>query len=265
MQSNDAVLSSLPRDARLAGRTAWVTGSTSGIGEAVAHVLAASGATVLVSGRDVARADSVVAAITGAGGAALPLVADLGAPPAQLRETAAHAVELAGGRLDALVNNAGVYPVGATADLPDDDLDRMLAVNVRAPHVLVGALAPAMADRGEGAVVTIGSWMARVGNPFGAMYTATKAAAEQLTRSWAAEYGPRGVRVTGVAPGVTATPGNAADAEVLDAMTARTVAGRPVRPVDVAYAVRWLLTDEAVFVHGSSIDVDGGITAARVA
>jgi NAD(P)-dependent dehydrogenase (short-subunit alcohol dehydrogenase family) len=265
MQSNEAVLSTLPRDGRLTGRTAWVTGSTSGIGEAVAHVLAASGATVLVSGRDRARADAVAAAITAAGGTARTLVADLTAPSAELRATAARAVEALGGRLDLLVLNAGVYPVSATEALPDTDLDALLAVNVRAPHVLVGALAPAMAERGDGVVVGIGSWMARVGSPFGAMYTATKAALEQLTRSWSAEYGPRGVRVNAVAPGVTATPGNAAAAAVLEQMTAATVAGRPVRPVDVALAVRWLCTDEAAFVHGTTVDVDGGISATRVA
>jgi len=264
MQSNDELLSTLPRDGRLTGRTAWVTGSTSGIGAATAHVLAASDATVLVSGRDRARAEAVATAITGAGGTAATLVADLAAPPEQLRATAARAVELLGGRLDVLVANAGVYPVSATEDLPDADLEAMLAVNVRAPHVLVGALAPAMADRGDGVVVGIGSWMARVGSPFGAMYTATKAALEQLVRSWAAEYGPRGVRVNTVAPGATATPGNADAATVLEQMTAATVAGRPVRPVDVAFAVRWLVSDEAAFVHGTTLDVDGGITATRL-
>jgi NAD(P)-dependent dehydrogenase (short-subunit alcohol dehydrogenase family) len=96
------------------------------------------------------------------------------------------------------------------------------------------------------------------------MYTATKAALEQLTRAWAAEYGPRGVRVNTVAPGATATPGNAEAAAVLDRMTAGTVAGRPVRPVDVAFAVRWLCTEEAAFVHGTVVDVDGGITATRL-
>ncbi|KQS68611.1 SDR family NAD(P)-dependent oxidoreductase [Modestobacter sp. Leaf380] len=264
MQSNADVLSTLPRDDRLAGRTAWVTGSTSGIGEATAHVLAASGATVLVSGRDATRAAAVADAITAAGGRALVLVADLAAAPDALRATAARAVELAGGRLDVLVNNAGVYPVSATEDLADDDLEALLAVNVRAPHVLVGAIAPAMAARGSGVVVDVGSWMARVGSPFGAMYTATKAALEQLTRAWAAEYGPRGVRVNTVAPGVTSTPGNAGAEAVLTQMTASTVAGRPVRPVDVALAVRWLVGDEAAFVHGTTLDVDGGILAARV-
>ena len=110
-------------------------------------------------------------------------------------------------------------------------------------------------------MINIGSWMARVGSPFGAMYTATKAALEQLTRAWSAEYGPRGVRVNTVAPGVTATPGNAGAADILAAMTRSTVAGRPVRPVDIAFAVRYLATDDAAFVHGTTLDVDGGLLA----
>lgn len=137
-------------------------------------------------------------------------------------------------------------------------------MNVRAPHVLVGALAPAMAERGDGAVINIGSWMARVGSPSGAMYTATKAALEQLTRAWSAEFGPRGVRVNTVAPGVTATPGNSESADILAAMTQSTVAGQPVRPVDIAFAVRYLASDEAAFVHGTTLDVDGGLLAARL-
>lgn len=264
MQSNSEVLASLPADQRLAGRTALVTGSTSGIGEAVARVLAASGALVAVSGRDRTRADAVVATITAAGGRAVAVPVDLAGPAAELRTFATEATDALGGRVDLLVNNAGIYPVSSTEALADADLDALLAVNVRAPHVLVGALAPAMAQRGDGAVVNIGSWMARVGSPFGAMYTATKAALEQLTRAWSAEYGPRGVRVNTVAPGVTSTPGNAEAADVLAAMTRTTVAGRPVRPVDVAFAVRYLASDEAAFVHGTTLDVDGGLLAARL-
>ena len=140
----------------------------------------------------------------------------------------------------------------------------MLAVNVRAPHVLVGATAPAMAERGSGVIITIGSWMARVGSPFAAMYSATKAADEQLTRSWAAEYGPRGVRVNTVAPGATLTPGNEAARAVLDAMTVGTPAGVVVRPEDIARGVLYLASDDAVMVHGSTLAVDGGISATRL-
>lgn len=264
MQSNEELLATLPTDTRLAGRTAVVTGSSSGIGEAVARVLAASGARVLVSGRDAARGARVVDAVTAAGGSAEFLAVDLGGPYADLRRFAAGATAALGGRVDVLVNNAGIYPATATADLPDEDLDAILAVNVRAPHVLVAELAPAMAGRGSGAVVNVGSWMARVGVPFGAAYTASKAALEQMTRTWSAEFGPRGVRVNGVAPGATSTPGNASSADVLAHMTRSTVAGRPVRPVDVALAVRYLVSDEAAFVHGTSIDVDGGIVATRL-
>ena len=264
MQSNDDLLSTLPTDDRLAGRTAIVTGSSAGIGEAIARVLASSGATVLVTARDLVRAQPVVDAITSAGGAAHALPLDLAGSYADLRRFAADATDLLGGRVDVLVNNAGIYPVGPTETMPDEDVDALLAVNVRAPHVLVGALAPAMAERGDGVIVNIGSWMARVGVPAMALYPATKAALEQLTRGWAAEYGPRGVRVVGVAPGATSTRGNAAYPEAMDYLAKQTAAGVPVRPIDVAYAVRFAVSDEGRFVQGSSIDVDGGMVGTRL-
>ncbi|TPW74812.1 SDR family NAD(P)-dependent oxidoreductase [Schumannella soli] len=259
-----AGLDALPRDERLAGRTALVTGSSSGIGEAIARVLAASGARVAVSGRDAARLERVVDAITAAGGEAVAIEADLTAEPAQLRAAAARAEEALGGRVDILVNNAGVYPGGPTPDLADDALAALLNTNIRAPHALVAALAPGMIERGHGVIVNTGSWMARVGVPFMAAYPATKAAIEQLTRAWAAEFGPRGIRVNGVAPGATATQGNAASVDALLAMTSATVLGRPVQPIEIAYAVRWLASDEAAAVHGISLDVDGGIAATRL-
>lgn len=248
----------------LAGRTALVTGASSGIGEAIAHELAAAGAVVVVTGRDAVRTEAVVTAIRQAGGSAEGAVVDLAGHPDEVRTLAERATSLLGGHVDVLVNNAGVYPIGPTATLTDADADALWAVNVRAPHLLVGALAPAMADRGTGAVVNIGSWMARVGVPVAALYPATKAAVEQLTRAWAAEFGPAGVRVNTVSPGATSTPGNADSADALAAMTAGTPAGVPVRPVEVARAVRWLVSDEAAFVHGATLDVDGGIAATRL-
>jgi NAD(P)-dependent dehydrogenase (short-subunit alcohol dehydrogenase family) len=248
----------------LTERTAMVTGSTSGIGAAIARRLAADGAHVVVSGRDRARGGGVVAEIVAAGGRGDFVPVDLAGTYAELRDFTARVVSVLGDRVDVLVNNAGLYPVGATEDLADSDLDAMLAVNVRAPHVLVGALAPAMAERGRGAIVNIGSWMARVGSPFGAMYTATKAADEQLTRSWAAEYGPRGVRVNAVAPGATLTPGNEFAREVLDAMTANTPAGHVVTPEDIAQGVSYLVSDGAAMVHGITLYIDGGISVTRL-
>jgi NAD(P)-dependent dehydrogenase (short-subunit alcohol dehydrogenase family) len=249
---------------RLADRTAIITGSTSGIGAAIATTLAREGAHVVVSGRDEARGRAVLDTIRGLGGRADFVGADLGGSYAQLRSFADAATAALGGRVDILVNNAGIYPATLTEDLADDDLDAMLAVNVRAPHVLVAAIAPAMAERGRGAIVNIGSWMASVGSPFAAMYTATKAADEQLTRSWAAEYGPRGVRVNTVAPGATLTPGNEAARAVLDAMTAQTPAGVVVQPDDIADGVLYLASDDARMVHGITLYVDGGITGTRL-
>lgn len=262
LAADAALLDRLPTDDRLRGRRAVVTGSTSGLGEAIARVLASSGAHVVVHGRDAERAERVRSAIERDGGAASVVLADLGAGGEVVRDFARRAGEALGG-VDLLVNNAGIFPVGPTEDVPDATLDALLGTNVRVPHQLVGALAPARAEAGGGTVVNISSWMSRVGTPGVALYPATKAALEHLTRAWAAEYGPRGVRVCGVAPGAVATPGNEQAADVIRALGATTPSGRPGRPVDVAWAVRFLASDEADFIHGAVLDVDGGILATR--
>lgn len=266
VSTTDVVTDSHPTNStgRIPGRTAIVTGSTSGIGAAIARTLAGQGAHVVVSGQNAARGGDVVGDIRASGGKADFVAVNLAGSYDELRAFAADATATLGGRVDILVNNAGIYPATATADLADADLDAMLAVNVRAPHVLVAELVPAMAERGQGAVVNIGSWMAQVGSPFAAMYTATKAADEQLTRSWAAEFGPRGVRVNSVAPGATLTPGNEAARAVLDQMTAATPAGIVLRPDDIAKGVLYLVSDDASMVHGITLYVDGGISATRL-
>ncbi|MFI5937412.1 SDR family NAD(P)-dependent oxidoreductase [Actinoplanes sp. NPDC051494] len=240
-------------------RTAVVTGSTSGIGAATARALAATGTTVVVTGRDVPRGTALAEEI---GGIFIP--ADLAGTFADLRSFTAAAREALSGRVDILVNNAGIYPVMPTADLPDADLDRMLAINVRAPHVLVADLAPAMARRGYGIIINIGSWMSRVGVPTGAGYTATKAAIEQYTRTWAAEYGPSGVRVNTVAPGITLTPGNEFAQDMVEAQAKSTPAGVPVKPEEVAALVAFVASDAAAGINGATLDVDGGLTATRL-
>jgi NAD(P)-dependent dehydrogenase (short-subunit alcohol dehydrogenase family) len=244
-------------------RTVLVTGSTSGIGAATARTLAADGWHVVVSGRDHGRAAAVLADVERAGGRAVFVPSDLTGPPEALRSFARAATQAAGGRLDAVVHNAALCPAVDTLGLTDADLDAALAVNVRAPHVLTAALAPAMVERGSGAIVVLGSWMAHVGHPFVGLYSATKAAEIQLARSWAAEFGPSGVRVNTVSPGATRTPINAADGDVLGRMTAGTPAGRPGTPEEVADAVAWLLSPRAGYLHGAEIAVDGGITATR--
>ena len=265
METNrSAIDQNMPSDTRLDGRTAIVTGSTSGIGAATGRALAAAGSRVLISGRDATRGEEVVETIRADGGRADFLAVDLAGSYEEIRTYVDDATSILGGRVDILVNNAGIYPATASAELADADLDAMLAVNIRAPHVLVASIAPAMAERGTGAVVNIGSWMAQVGSPFAAMYTATKAADEQLARSWAAEFGPRGVRVNNVAPGVTLTPGNEEHRAVIDQMTAGTPAGEVVLPEDIAAGVLFLVSDAARMVHGTTLYIDGGITATRM-
>ena len=138
----------------LAGVTALVTGATSGIGRAAALSLARRGAHVLVSGRDAVRGDAVVAAIRSAGGKADFAAADL-ADAGSVRALARRATELGGGHVDILVNNAGVFPSGPTPDASDQDIDAVYAVNVKAPFILVGELAPAMAARGKGSIINV--------------------------------------------------------------------------------------------------------------
>lgn len=243
--------------------TVLITGSTSGIGAACARRLAAEGWLVVVTGRDHGRGDAIVAEIEHTDGRAVFVPSDLTASPDELRTFAQAATEAAGGRLDAVVHNAAVCPAVDTLSLSDTELETALAVNIRAPHVLTAALAPAMVDRRRGWIVVVGSWMAQVGHPFVGLYSATKAAEAQLARSWAAEFGPDGVRVNTVSPGATRTPINSGDGDVIASMTAGTPARRPGTPEEIAAAVAWLMSDESRYVHGADIPVDGGITSTR--
>lgn len=251
--------------ARLKGQTALVTGSTSGIGRGIALALATEGAHVVISGRDATRGEQAVEAIRASGGRAYFIQADIGASAEAARDLAEQATRVLDGRIDILVNNAGIYPVGPTANVTDNTLDALLAVNVRAPHALVAVIAPAMAAQGRGTIINIGSWMGSLGIPYSALYGATKVALEQMSRSWAAEYGPSGVRVNAIAPGVVLTEGNEGSSEVIAQMVAPTPAGRAGTPADIAKTVVFLATEDAAFIHAATLAVDGGIlnTASR--
>jgi NAD(P)-dependent dehydrogenase (short-subunit alcohol dehydrogenase family) len=256
---------------RLEGKTALVTGATGNIGRAIAGAFAAEGAHVIAAGRDRTRGAEVAGEIEAAGGRVTFIAAELDGSAKTSNGLAAAATEAAGGRLDVLVNNAGIFPGDTTAATDEATFDRVYAVNVKAPYFLTAAIAPAMAQRGEGAVINLGSWIARLGIPVGSLYSSTKGALETLTRAWAAEFGPAGVRVNAISPGVilpeasTTDGGHAADvARVAGVMMRGTPANTTGTPDAIAYAAVYLASDESRFVHGTVIDVDGGRVAVAV-
>ncbi|HEY2651000.1 MAG TPA: SDR family oxidoreductase [Solirubrobacteraceae bacterium] len=245
----------------LAGATALVTGSTSGIGKATALPLAERGAHVIVSGRDEPRGAAVVDTITQSGGQAKFVAADL-LDTAEVPDFAKRALAAAGGHIDILVNDAGIVTRGPTPDISVQDLDAAYAVNVKAPFILGGHLAPAMAAKGKGAIVNVGSMAAEFGMPGISLHGATKAALNLLTKAWAAEFGPSGVRVNSVNPGPTRTEETAQQGEALDQFGSLAPAGRAAGAEEIAAAIAYLVSDDASFVHGAIFAVDGGRTAA---
>jgi len=186
------------------------------------------------------------------------------ARPAELGDVAsigqltARALEIGGGRVEILVNNAGLFPFGPTADVTADEIDTVNAVNVRAPFLLVGALAPLMVANGAGAIVNVSTMVANFGMPGMALYGSTKAALQLLTKAWAAEFGPHGVRVNAVSPGPTRTEGTVGMGDGLDQLAATTPAGRPGAADDIADAIVFLVSDAAQHIHGAILPVDGG-------
>jgi NAD(P)-dependent dehydrogenase (short-subunit alcohol dehydrogenase family) len=245
-----------PMSERLKGRTALVTGSTSNIGKAIAARFAAEGAQVVVTGRDAARGAAVVAAVRADGGEATFLVHDLDGSVRRSEELAALSTTIYGS-IEILVNNAGIYPPGGTLAIDEETFDRIMGVNVKAPYFLTAALVPAMADAGRGVVINLGSWGARIGIAAGTAYASTKGAMETLTRAWAAEFGPQGIRVNAISPGVTFDSANPV-AAIAGQMMATTPLGRLVTPDAVARAAAFLASEDAADIHGTVLDVDGG-------
>ena len=233
------------------GTTVLVTGATSGVGRATAFAFARAGATVVASGRDDARGETVAA---GTGGTFIR--ADL------TDRSAVRRLAAAAGAVDILVNNAGYWELGPTATTTDAGFDTMIDVNLRAPFVLTAELAPAMAQRGHGVIINISTMVAARGAAGMAAYGATKAALESLTRSFAAEYGPSGVRVNALALGPTRTEVTAGMGDLLDSLAAASPLGRANEPEEVAELVTYLAGDGARPLTGVVLAVDAGRTAA---
>ncbi len=209
--------------------TALITGGTSGIGRAAANKLAQLGIHVVVVGRNTNRGEKTVAEIRAAGGEADFISFDL-RDASSAREVARRAVELGNGHVDILINNAGIFPFGPTHEMTEEMFDSVYSINV-------------------------------YGMPGLSLYGSSKAAINLLTKAWAAEYGPSGVRVNAVSPGPTKTEGTQAMGEALDQLAAQAPAGRPATPDEIAEAIVFLATDRASFIHGTKLAVDGGRTA----
>ena len=237
----------------LEGMVALVTGATSGIGRAAAEELGRHGAELIVHGRDPGRGAAVVDTITAQGSKARFVAADL-SDPAQLD----HLVEQSGA-VDVLVNNAGFSWFGPTADLDVATFDRLFAANVRAAYFLVAALAPKMAARGSGSIISLASMAGQIGLAGGAAYSATKATLAAMTRSWAAEFSPSGVRVNAVAAGPVLTSGAAP--ERIEALGATTLLARAAQPGEIAGLIAFLASPKASYITGAVIAADGGRTA----
>jgi NAD(P)-dependent dehydrogenase (short-subunit alcohol dehydrogenase family) len=234
---------------------ALVTGSTSGIGRAIAIQLGEQVGEVIVTGRDAERGAATVSAIEAKGGRARFIPVDLSDLDAvkRLAEEA--------GDVDILVNNAGAFPFAPTVDQTVEGFDATFTVNVRSPFFLTAALVPGMVSRGSGAIVNVTTMAAELGLAGAAVYGASKAAVVSLTKTWAAEFGPAGVRVNAVSPGPTRTEGSAVMGDGLDQLAKTTPLGRPASPDEIAAAVVFAVSPQASFLHGAIIPVDGGRTA----
>ena len=248
----------------LESRTALVTGSSRGLGEATAKALDEAGARVILTGRTIADLERVAA---GLGNEPVVIPTDLSEAGAGTRLAEA-AISRAGG-VDVLVNNAGFPIRGAPEDLVEAELDRILAVNVRSILMLVAGLGPTMIERGRGSIINVSS-VASLRGPVGRVaYTATKGAIDAMTRALAADWGPKGVRVNAVNPGIIKTAMFESRQDdmtaVAQAMARRVALGRLGEPRDVAELIAFLASDAAGYITGETITIDGGMVHAMTA
>ncbi|ERK69332.1 SDR family NAD(P)-dependent oxidoreductase [Leifsonia aquatica] len=241
----------------LDGRTALVTGGSSGIGRAIAAALAGAGAHVLVAARTESALESTVAEIRSDGGSAAAIRADLST------RGGAHALADAVGDVDVLVNSAGINLRPPLPELDEGTWDAVMTVNLDAPFILGQRLAPGMASRGYGRFIHISSQQAH--RPFAASgaYGVSKAAVEALARSQAEAWSARGITANALIPGFVQTPLNrrlSSDPATVEALAARTLVGRNGIPEDFAGAAVFLAGPASGYVTGQSIAVDGGFS-----
>src|SRR5436305_1417847 len=240
--------------------TALITVGTSWIGRAAANKHTSLCVHVIVVGRNAQRGDKTIAEIRAAGGEADFISSDL-RNASRAREVARKAIELGNGHVDILINNAGVYPFGPTHEMTEELFERVYSLNVKVPYFLVAELAPLMAKRGKGAIVNLSTMVADYGAAGISLYGSSKAAINLLTKVWAAEYGPSGVRVNPVSPGPTRTEGTEVLGEGLERLAAEAPARRPATAGEIGDGIVFLATHRASFIYGAKLAVDGGRTA----
>jgi NAD(P)-dependent dehydrogenase (short-subunit alcohol dehydrogenase family) len=244
----------------LSGRIAVVTGSTKGIGRAIAEAMAAHGAKVVISSRKTAACEDVAMGICESGGDAIAIPCNV-----SHKEQLQHLVDETRrqlGAIDILVANAGVNPFyGASLEIPDSAFEKILDVNIRSNHWLCQMVIPEMRDRGGGVIIIVSSVTGIKGSSALGSYAISKAADMQLARNLAVEFGPDGIRVNCIAPGVVRTDFARALWEEPEA-AARQEAATPLRrlgnPEDIAGAAVFMAAPAGAWLTGQSIVIDGG-------
>jgi NAD(P)-dependent dehydrogenase (short-subunit alcohol dehydrogenase family) len=249
---------------RLQGKVALVTGGTSGIGAATARLFAQEGASVSITGRDVGRGGDVVARILEEGGRALFIRADV-RDAADCERSVEETIAAFGG-LHVLFNNAGVYVANDAVACSEDEWNVQVDTSLKGTFLMSRAALPHMIARGSGSIVNCASGWGLVGGAKAVAYCAAKGGTVLMTKAMALDHGPQGVRVNAVCPGDTDTPmehedarnqGLSWEAYVAEAITGRALP-RMADPMEVARAVLFLASDEASYITGTALPVDGG-------